>query len=203
MVVQVLRITTVLGVLALAAAAQAPPPQPATKPASEQEKTKPAKKAKRVWTDDDLKGLRKPSDEASAEKQPPAEEAGKPAEASDKDKVAKPGEEASPEVQFDPDTGKPYEDPNAPATMEKMLKDLEGSIQRTQDLVEQAHKEMASAPDDAHYDVAKEKADAYEADIETMQKQAQDLRARLETAKKQKPAAKPKAAPAAPAPPQP
>jgi hypothetical protein len=190
--------TAALAILIAAgvASAQAPPPP---KPAEQEKPKPPAKKAKKVWTGEDLQDLKKPWDEHAEKKQ--AEEAAK-AEAAKEPAKAEAKEPPAPE-EIDPVTGKKILDPESLEAMERDLKGWEDEVKRTEQLAEDARKEMNSSPDQDAWESAKAKLEIYEQNVVDIQKKIEELRAQIAEKKKTqgKPPAKAPAPQAASTPP--
>ena len=186
-------LTAALAILVAAgvASAQAPPPP---KPAEQEKPKPPAKKAKKVWTGEDLQDLKKPSDDYAEKKQ--AEEGAKAeaakAEAAKEPAKAEAEEPPAPE-EIDPVTGKKILDPESLEAMEKDLKSWEDEVKRTEQLAEDARKEMTSAPNQDAWESAKTRMEVYEQNVLDMQQKIEELRAKIAEKKKTqpKPAAKP------------
>jgi hypothetical protein len=110
--------------------AQQPPP-----PAEKEKPKPPAKKAKRVWTDEDVKGLRKPSDEY-AEKKAAAEQQ----DAKEKEKAAEQKDpavkEAKPAEQETADEST-YIAPTTVEEAEKRISEKREEIKFAEDAVQQ------------------------------------------------------------------
>jgi colicin import membrane protein len=180
----------------LAAFAQTPPPQqqqPPPKPPEKQQPAKePAKKAKKVWTNDDLGQVRKASDKYVDQKEADAAKAA--AEKAAAEKAAKEGKEAEgekPQVPIDPKTGKPYEDPDSVPALEKAVKGWEDELKRSEEQLDVARREMANAANPDRWESAKTKVDVFEQNIIDIKKKIEETKAQLAEAKKQqKPPAK-------------
>lgn len=155
--------------MALAAGAQSQqPPKP-------EEKPKPAKKAKKVWTEDDLSGLRRPSDEYAEKKV--AEADAKAAEAKVKAGEKDAAGEAKPIV--DPISGKPYLDPNSPEGMAEELKRWEDSLTHTEAQLSEARARLADTSDPERWETAKAEVEILEGNVLDTQRRIEDLKAKL------------------------
>lgn len=171
--------------LGLATSAQQQQPPPPPKPA---EQAKPARKPKKVWTEDDIAGVRKPQDEYLDQKA--AEEAAAKATAQ------KPGEEASEQKPLiDPVSGKPYVDPDSPEGLEAQLKRWEASVSSTEQQINEARARLAQTSDQERWETAK-------MELDTLEQNLVDTRRRIEELKVRIAAVKPPAKDAAPKPPQ-
>ena len=178
------------------ASAQAPPPPP--KPAEQEKPKPPAKKAKKVWTGDDLKELKTPADEYSEKKA--AEEAAKAEEAKAAAKPEAEAEEPPRPEEIDPKTGKRLVDPDSLEGLQKQLDGWEAEVKRTEALAEDARREMTSAPNQEAWESAKTKMETYEQNVADIQQKIADLRVRIEAKKKEgTPAARPPAPQGSPA----
>ncbi len=173
---------------ALAVGAQSPPQQAPSQPLAQ-----PAKpKAKKVWTDDDLKSIRQPSDEYVDQKRATEQAARAAAPSPD----AKADQTQAAGVPVDPKTGKPYEDPDSPRALERELKKWEEDLKRDDQLTADARRELAQTTDPVRRESAKEKLDIYEQNSVEIKEKIAQIRARLAEAQKQnKSAAPPPAAP--------
>ncbi len=191
-------LTAALAILVAAgvASAQAPPPP---KPAEQEKPKPPAKKAKKVWTGEDLQDLKKPWDEHTEKKE--AEEAAKAEAAKEPAKAA--AEEPPAPEEIDPVTGKKILDPESVEAMEKDLKSWEDEVKRTEQLAEDARKEMTSSPNQDAWESAKTRMEIYQQNALDMQQKIEELRAKIAEKKKTqgKPPAKAPAPQAASAPP--
>lgn len=191
-------LTAALAILVAAgvASAQAPPPP---KPAEQEKPKPPVKKAKKVWTGEDLQGLKKPWDEHTEKKE--AEEAAKAEAAKEPAKTA--AEEPPAPEEIDPVTGKKILDPESLEAMEKDLKSWEDEVKRTEQLAEDARKEMTSSPNQDAWESAKARMEIYQQNALDMQQKIEELRAKIAEKKKTqgKPPAKAPAPQAASAPP--
>jgi hypothetical protein len=176
--------------LAVSAQSQQPPPKPDEKP-------KPAKKAKKVWSEDDLTGLRKPSDEYAERKAAEADAAAKAAE-------AKPGEEKSDaKPMIDPISGKPFVDPESPEGMAEQLRRWEQSLTHTETQLREARARLADTSDAERWETAKAEVDILESNLLDTQRRIDELKAKLAAnPPKEKPPAAGQQAPA-PSPPPP
>lgn len=173
-----LGIVAALG-LATATPAQQPPPP---KPASEQEKPKPpAKKAKKVWTGDDLKDLRTAADE-HAEKKAAEEAAAKEAAETEKKKT---GEKAvAPAAEQQPEEAAF----NAPTTVEeaeKRIAEKYEEIEFQTDKIRQTREQYFAERDDRiRADLEKQIAhlnadlDAAQSELTLLEKILKDLKAK-------------------------
>lgn len=176
-------LTAALAILVAAgvASAQAPPPP---KPAEQEKPKPPAKKAKKVWTGDDLQDLKKPWDEHTEKKQKEADEAAKAEEAT-KAAAKEPAKEEPPAPEeIDPTTGKKILDPESLEAMEKDLASWEKEVKRTEQLAEDARKEMTAAPDQDAWESAKARMEIYEQNVVDMQQKIEELRAKIAEKKK-------------------
>ncbi len=154
--------------------AQSPPQQFPSQPPAERAKPK----AKKVWTEDDLKSIRQPSDEYVEQKRT-AEQAAQAAG-----------------VSVDPKTGKPDEDPDSPQALERELKKWEEDLKRDDQLAADARRELAQTTDPVRWESAKEKLDIYEQNSVEIKEKIAQIRARLvEPQKQNKSATPPPAAP--------
>jgi len=168
---------------ALAVGAQSlPQPSPSQPPA---ERAKP--KAKKVWTEDDLKSIRQPSDEYVEQKR--AAEQAAQAAASSPD--AKGDRTHAAGVPVDPKTGKPYEDPDSPQALERELKKWEEDLKRDDQLAADARRELAQTTDPVRRESAKEKLDIYEQNSVEIKEKIAQIRAGLVEAQKQNKSATP------------
>lgn len=170
--------------------AQSPPQQPPSQPPAERAKPK----AKKVWTEDDLKSIRQPSDEYVDQKR--TVEQVTQAAASSPDAKADQTQAAG--VPVDPKTGKPYEDPDSPQALERELKKWEEDLKRDDQLTADARRELAQTTDPVRWESAKEKLDIYERNSVEIKEKIAQIRARLVEAQKQNKSATPP--PAAPPP---
>lgn len=179
--------------LAVGAQSQQPPPKP-------EEKPKPAKKAKKVWTEEDLSGLRRPSDEYAEKK---AAEADAAAAAAAKQAERKPGEAPAPEEpRIDPVSGKPIYDPDSPEGMQEQLTNWEGSLVRLQEALREARARLADTQDPSRWETARTEVDLLEQNIVETQRRIGELKAKLAAnPPTEKPAATQEQAPPAPPPP--
>lgn len=179
---KLLSLLSVLGLLAwgTVSAAQDPPPPPPPKPA-EQAKP-PAKKAKKVWTGEDLKDLRRPADRYVEQKEKTAEEAAK-AEAAKKEADAKAAEGAgNPEEEITPEW-------KTPEVLERQVGEYDEKIEDTKALIEKSRQAMLASKNQEEYDSAKLDYETHLENLEYLQKRAAELKTELEAAKKK---AKPK-----------
>ncbi len=170
--------------------AQSPPQQSPSQPPAERAKPK----AKKVWTEDDLKSIRQPSDEYVEQKRT-AEQA---AQAAASPPDAKADQTQAAGVPVDPKTGKPYEDPDSPQALERELKKWEEDLKRDDQLTADARRELAQTTDPVRWESAKEKLDIYEQNSVEIKEKIAQIRARLVEAQKQNKSATPP--PAAPPP---
>ena len=171
--------TAALAILVAAgvASAQAPPPP---KPAEQEKPKPPAKKAKKVWTGEDLQDLKKPWDEHAEKKE--AEGAAKAEAAKEPAKAA--AEEPPAPEEIDPVTGKKILDPGSLEAMEKDLKSWEDEVKRTEQLAEDARKEMNSSPNQDAWESAKTRMEIYQQNVLDMQQKIEELRAKIAEKKK-------------------
>lgn len=190
--------------VALGARAQNPPQQPPPKPPAAPEKAKEQKKkTKRVWGEEDIRELRKPWDQHADQKAAEAVKAEEAAKAAEAQAAGAPAGEGEADAPIDPATGKPRADPNSPEAIEKRLKAWENELKRTEELAVAARKEVTqyAGVDADRWESAKLKAETYEQNMVEIQKKIEETRAELAEAKKQRPGAKPAAAPRAGPPP--
>jgi chromosome segregation ATPase len=186
-----LAIVAALG-LAVAAPAQQPP---APKPASEQEKPKPpAKKAKRVWTGEDLKDLRTPADEHEEKKAAAAEAEAKEAAEKEKkagEKTGAPAEEQKPEeVAF-----------NAPTTVEEAeqrIAEKSEEIQFQTEKIRETRGQLFNERDDRLRADLEKQIQRLNADLEEAQAELALLEKTLKDLKAKVPAAPPAKSPGQP-----
>lgn len=145
---------------------QQPAPQPKETP-------KPAKKVKKVWTQDDLAGIRKPSDEYVDQKA--AAEAAAKAAAEEK-----PVEETSkPEPIVDPVTGKPYLDPDSLEGLQEQLRRWEESVPATEQLISEARSRLAQTNEQERWESAKLELDTLEQNLLETRRRIEELKARI------------------------
>lgn len=163
--------------------AQSPPQQAPSQPPAERAKPK----AKKVWTEDDLKSIRQPSDEYVEQKR--AAEQAAQAAASSPDAKADQSQAAG--VPVDPKTGKPYEDPDSPQALERELKKWEEGLKRNDQFAADARRELAQTTDPVRWESAKEKLDIYEQNSVEIKEKIAQMRARLVEAQKQNKSATP------------
>jgi len=183
-----------LGV-ALSSGAQSQQPQPPPKA----DEKKPPKKAKRVWTEDDVAGLRKPSDEYVDKKV--AEEAAAKAAASPAEQ--KPGEEATEQKPIiDPVSGKPYLDPNSPEGLAEQLKKWESALVNTEAALNEARARLTQTTDPDRWESAKLEVDLLSQNVVDTQRRIEELKARIAALPPKKEGAAPAPKPNPPAPPQ-
>ena len=160
-------------------AQQAPPP-----------KTDPAKpKAKKVWTNDDVTTLRRPSDDYEEAKRKQAEEAAKAAQAKEK---AAPGEAAVPKPMS-------REERILPKTLEEAEKRVAGKayeIGQEQEYIERLRSELAEATTDAARAAHQKRIDAALALLEESQAELKLIDTRLQEFRANPPAPAETAAPA-------
>jgi len=164
------------------------PQQPPPKPPEQEKEKKEQKKPRRVWTEDDIKGLRKASDEYAEKKaadQAAAEASKAAAEKEKKEAEAGKKEEKLEEKFINPLTGEPYEDPDSPAGIEKQIKEWEKTLEEAHGSVEEDRREMSSAPNQDKWDTAKAKLDIHEESIREIQELLEGLKVKLVEAKKQ------------------
>ena len=94
-------------------------------------------------------------------------------------------------------TGKKVLDPESLEAMEKDLASWEKEVKRTEQLAEEARKEMTAAPNQDAWESAKTRMEIYEQNVVDMQQKVEELRAKI--AEKKKTQGKPPAkAPGAP-----
>lgn len=185
-----LGILAALGLATTAPAQQPPPP----KPASEQEKPKPpAKKAKKVWTGEDLQDLKRPWDEHE-EKKAAAQAAAK--EAAEKERKAGEKTEAPAAEQ------KPEEAAfNAPTTVEEAEKRIAEKYEEIgfqTDKIRQTREQYFAERDDRiRADIEKQIA-RLNADLEAAQAELVLLEQSLKDLKAKAPAAPPAKSPGQP-----
>ncbi len=170
--------------VALAVGAQQ---QPAPKP---EEKPKPAKKARRVWTEDDIAGVRKPSDEYADQKS--AEYAAAQAAAQKKPEAS----EQKPII--DPVSGKPYVDPDSLEGLQEQLKRWEGSVARTEQQIGEARAKLAQTTDSERWESVKMEADLLEENLADTLRRIEELKARIAASKPPAKGAAPQTPPAKP-----
>lgn len=184
--------------VSLAAAAQSQQQAPPSKPPEQKEQAKaPAKKAKKVWGEDDVKDLRKPWDEHTDAQRTAAEaKAAADAKAAEDAKAAAnaPAQEKSTNP-IDPKTGKPIVDPDSVEGLEEQLKNWQLSLKNTETELEAARKRMAELTGNPErWESAKLEVEILEGNIQDTKKRIAELEPRIEQAKK--PGAKPAAPPA-------
>jgi len=181
--------------IALGATAQSQPQQPAPKA----DEKKPPKKAKRVWTEDDVAGLRKPSDEYADKKS--AEEAAAKAAASAAE--PKPGEEvAAQKPMVDPISGRVYVDPDSPEGLAEQLKKWESALVNTEAALNEARARLTQVTDPDRWESAKAEVDILSQNMVDMQRRIDELKARIAVLPPKKEGAAPAPKPNPPAPPQ-
>lgn len=157
---------------ALAAGAQSQQPAPKT------DEKKTVKKAKKVWTEDDVAGLRKPSDDYTDKKA--AEEAAAKAAAAASAAEQKPGEAAfEQKPMIDPVSGKPYIDPDSPEGLAEQLKRWEVSLANTEAQYNEARTRLTQITDSERWESAKLEADLLSQNIVDTQRRIEELRARI------------------------
>ena len=142
-------------------------------------KQKPAKKATRVITNDEIPSRppeeepkkADPKPEASADEEKPAKESSTPAATTD----AASAEQSSPEIQG----------------MEKQLADLKSNLEARQKRTDEYREKLKAEADDSRRDVQQGVLDGMESDLKSMQKSVDDLQKQIDDKKAEKPA-KPK-----------
>jgi chromosome segregation ATPase len=147
-----------------------------------------------------MKGLHKPADKYAEEKAASKQTAKAPAAKSAQAKPSEAGEAAPAEVPIDPHTGKPYEQPDSPEALERNLKQWEESLKRTEELAQNARREMSQVTDPDRWESAKLEAETYEQNIVEIKKRIEETRAQFEQARKQQKKPAPKPSPKAPQP---
>ena len=177
---------------ALGVGAQNPPQQPPPQSVAQAAKPNEAKpRVKKVWTDDDLKSTRKPWDDYSDQKQA-AEQLAQPAQVAQDTPPAADGKSGEkPRGAIDPKTGKPYDDPDSPKALERELARWEGLLKYNEQAVDDARREMFSAPDPDRAELARKKLEICEQNIHDANLKVQELRERLAEARKRNPAGAP------------
>ena len=176
---------------AIGFAAQAPQQPPPQKPPEKQEPKKETKKPRRVWTNDDVGGLRKPWDEHEEKKAAEKAAAEKvAAQAKGAEEKKEEPEEVDP-LSIDPATGKPFLDPDSPEGIQKQIEGWEKSLVAAHEAVEEARKERNAAASQSDWDSWNDRLQIREQNVRELQELIAGLKVKLEEAKKGAPPAQP------------
>lgn len=155
--------------------------QPAPKP---EEKPKPAKKAKKVWTEEDLQAIRKPSDDYLDQKQAQEASVNEAVRTGGEQKPSEQTDQEQPRI--DPVSGKPIYDPDSPEGLAEQIENWEKSIVRTAEALSEARTRMSEVTDPVRAESAKQEVEIHEQNLVDMRQRLEQLKARLADAKSAK-----------------